>query len=134
MVAVYDGEECWRTVEEFDGQYEVSDWGNVRSVDKTLEMCGNHNVKYNRFFPGKLLSLISHPTGYITVRLSHQGKAKTRRVHKLVAQAFIPNEMAKAEINHINHDRHDNRVENIEWCTRQENEDHKYGKGKHGKR
>ena len=120
--------ECWADIEEYYGLYEVSNLGNVRSLDKTIKTVGNYNVEYSRFYPGKQLALINHPTGYITVRLSHMGKAKTRRVHKLVALAFIDNIEDKLEINHKDKDRHNNCVSNLEWCTRQENEDHKHAK------
>lgn len=59
--------------------------------------------------------------GYHTVRLIKDGASKTYKVHRLVAQAFIPNPDGKKEVNHLNAIRNDNRLENLEWATRQEN-------------
>ena len=63
--------------------------------------------------------------GYLRVELSCDKTRKTYSVHRLVAEQFIPNPENKAEVNHKNFDRKDNRVENLEWVTRQENSDHK---------
>ena len=67
--------------------------------------------------------------GYKQVNLSKNGKAHTCRVHRLIAMAYIPNVENKPCINHINGDRTDNRLENLEWCTKSENALHAYETG-----
>ena len=84
--------------------YEVSNLGNVRRIGMTL----------NR-------KKITLKNGYDTVMFSTKGHVTCMYVHRLVAEAFIPNPQNYPEINHINHNRTDNRVENLEWCDRKYN-------------
>lgn len=96
-------EEIWKEIKDFP-MYEVSNQGNVRNKE-TLKL---RKPQINQ--------------GYVWMLLSEgSGKPKGRAVHRLVAQAFIENPENKAEVNHKNLDKTDNRAENLEWCTRQEN-------------
>jgi hypothetical protein len=108
-------QEIWKSIEGFEGLYEVSNLGNVRSLPRTVK---------NRYFPGKNRSLTSQKTGYKAVTLTGKGKRITDYVHRLVAKAFIANPENKPAINHIDSDRTNNNVMNLEWCTFQENIDH----------
>lgn len=101
--------EIWRDIKGFEGLYKVSNLGNVKRVNKDV-----------------YLGLFKTKKGYITTSLSKSGKVCSKRVHRLVAEAFIPNPKHKAEVNHKNGIRNDNRVENLEWCTSSENNLHKY--------
>lgn len=94
--------EEWKPSE--DGVYEVSNLGNVRRV-------GNFENRKK----------ITLKNGYDTVMFSINGKVTCKYVHRLVAEAFIPNPNNYPEINHKNHIRTDNRVENLEWCDRKQN-------------
>lgn len=99
--------EQWRDVDGYDGAYQVSDLGRVRSLKFG-------RVKVLR--PGKI------NTGYFIVQLWRNGQGKGLLVHRLVAQAFIENDdNAKNEINHINELKSDNRASNLEWCDRRYN-------------
>lgn len=102
--------EIWCDVVGYEGRYKVSNYGNVRS-----ENWKNTGVAKNLF-------LKKHNRGYLQVELMDKGKAKTYLVHRIVAQAFIPNPNNLPQVNHINEDKTDNRVENLEWCTQRENE------------
>lgn len=94
--------EIWKDIPGYEGLYQVSNLGNVRRT--------------------KLLKKYYDKTkGYDVISLSKNGKSKIAKVHQLVAKTFIPNPNNKPEINHINTIRTDNRVENLEWCTRSEN-------------
>ena len=106
-------EEIWRPIVGYEGLYEVSSYGRVRSLDRY--------VNNNSFRKGKVLSPGKDTIGYLFVVLSCNGKCKTIRVHRLVAQAFIPNPDNLPEINHINEDKTDNRVDNLEFCNRKYN-------------
>lgn len=121
--------EEWRPVVGYEGLYEVSDWGNVRSVDRVFEYyhpSTKRNIK--RKFKGVQLEKVLNFEGYHIVTLSdknhkqHQGK-----VHRLVAEAWIPNPQNKKEVGHTKtmpnglEDKTANEVWNLQWMTREEN-------------
>lgn len=103
--------EEWKDIEGYEGLYEVSNLGNVRSL-------GNGKSNKSKEI---LLKSRKNKYGYLQIGLCKDGKQKTYRIHRLVAQAFIPNPENKKEIDHINTVRDDNRVENLRWSTRVEN-------------
>lgn len=100
--------EIWLPVVGYEGYYEVSDMGNIRNARS------------------KRVRAISHTKQYSHLLLSVGGKHTTKRVHRLVAEAFLPAVEGKLHVNHKNGDRHDNRVENLEWVTQAENNLHAY--------
>lgn len=108
--------EYWRAVEGYGNAYEVSSLGQVRSKNR-LTTAGS-------FKPGVLLVLRVKKKGYICVKLSHANKAKLVYVHRIVARAFLANDMNRPQVNHRNGVKADNRPENLEWCTNQENAVH----------
>lgn len=99
-------EEIWKPVAEYDGIYWVSNLGNVKNKD------------------GKMKAKVKWEGGYLKVFLHKQGKQKGYFVHRLVAAAFLGE--ANAQVNHINNDKADNRVENLEWVSQRENQNHRY--------
>jgi len=104
-------EEQWKDIFGYEELYQVSNYGRVRSLPR--------NGTVNEI---KILKLQKDIDGYLRVFLYKNRKAKPHKVHRLVAYAFIPNDnIFKTEINHLNEDKIDNRVENLEWCTRKEN-------------
>lgn len=100
---MYNIIEEWRCIPDYPN-YQVSNLGNVRNI-KT----------------GRILSSGINNSGYINVSLCKNGEAKNYMVHRLVASAFIPNPKNLPEINHKDHNRQNNCVDNLEWCTRQYN-------------
>lgn len=104
--------EIWKPVREYDGLYEVSNFGSIRSLPRKA---GNFKIK------GRILKQFKTRQGYYAVNLSKEGISKTFAVHRLVAVAFVPNPKHKATVNHINEDKLDNRAENLEWLTLREN-------------
>lgn len=102
----------WKPVVGFEGFYEVSANGKIRSCSRVVRS------KYcNRVVKGKELKQHKDQDGYCKIVLSKEGKTTTRAVHRLVAQAFIPNPNNYPVINHKNEIKADNRVSNLEWCT-----------------
>lgn len=107
--------EEWRPVVGYEGYYEVSNLGKVRRLDG-LDARGHH-------IKGRILSPRKSSNGYLQVQLSF-GTSREYRIHRLVAEAFLPNPKKKSDVNHINENKTDNRVENLEWATRKENMRH----------
>lgn len=107
--------EIWKDIEGYEGLYQVSNLGYVRSLDKEIEVI-NHNKKYCKKIKGKELKCSFHD-GYTTVGLVKNGKVKTTYIHRLVAKAFISNPNNYNIINHIDEDKSNNNCKNLEWCT-----------------
>lgn len=101
--------EIWLPVEGYEGLYEVSDLGRVRSLN------------YRHTGETKILRTGMTRGGYLTVALCKDGKQKTVKVHRLVATAFVPNMFDDDCVNHINEDKTDNRADNLMWCDHSEN-------------
>jgi hypothetical protein len=112
-------EEIWRDIPNYEGYYQVSNKGNVRSLNRTVQRQGVVPC----FVKGKTLVFLNR-LGYFDVSISFNGLVKRVSVHRLVAIAFLDNPLNKPFINHINGRRNDNRVKNLEWCTAKENSEH----------
>lgn len=111
--------EEWRQVVGYDF-YMVSNLGRVKSLTRTPVFKDGRN----REFEGQILKPIKARNDYLQANLFVNGKNKLSRIHRLVAQAFIPNPDSKPMVNHKDGDKSNNNVSNLEWCTRQENEEH----------
>lgn len=114
--------EVWKDVVGYEGLYQVSNLGRVKSLPKKK----GYGVGYTQ--KEKLLK-IANNGAYLFVRLGKNGTYKNLFVHRMVAQAFIPNTGNKCDVNHKNGIKTDNRMENLEWNTRQENIIHSYKNG-----
>lgn len=111
----------WRSVVGYEGLYEVSNDGRVRTVE--------HITNGHAIMSTELSIKIYKSQRYARVRLYRDGKSKDYMVHRIVAEAFIPNPDNKPQVNHIDGNRSNNRVENLEWCTASENQRHAYRTG-----
>lgn len=108
--------EEWRPIKDYEGLYEVSNMGRVRSLDREIITSNGKKIHLK----GKILKLQLNNSGYLFVGLNKHNK-KHFYVHFLVAKSFIPNLENKQFIDHINTNKTDNRVENLRWVTREEN-------------
>lgn len=104
--------EVWKIIVDYP-DYEVSNLGRIRSL---------------KFGKKKLLNPGINKYGYINVNLCKNGEAKNHKVHRLVAQAFIPNPSNYPEVNHKDENKQNNCVDNLEWCTSQYNHDYSQSK------
>lgn len=123
-----------RYINGFEGLYKVDRSGNVYSIDKPVK----HNYGGIAIKKGKKLKPEVTNAGYLRVLLiNHNGDRCHKSIHRLVAETYIPNPNNLPQVNHINGNKYDNRVENLEWCTSQYNNRHALSTGlrtgkKHG--
>ena len=103
-------EEEWKDIKGYEGRYQISSFGRVKSLN------------YRCTGREKILDFKStNSRGYVIAKLCKEGKVKSYTVHKLVAEAFIPNPNNYKEINHRDENKINNHVSNLEWCTRKYN-------------
>lgn len=120
--------EQWKDIDGFEGMYQVSDLGRVRSLERTVKMVRNGR-QYDMHHKGKLLSASVTKDGYATVQIFKDSKPHTYKVHRLVAKTFLSNKGNLPEVNHKDGDKENNRADNLEWCTRSNNMRHAYRNG-----
>jgi hypothetical protein len=118
-------EEIWKDIQGYEGYYQVSNLGRVKSLDRIIYQNKN-NVIYSRTIKGRLLKFNNDKQGYQLVHLDKEGKRLCKKVHRLVAEAFIKNKNNKVYVNHIDGNKKNNNITNLEWVTATENNLHAY--------
>lgn len=107
--------EVWKDIKGYEGLYQVSNLGNVKSLDRIIPFRNSEmSIK------GKMLTK-KNVKGYHMAQLCSDGIKVRKSVHRLVAQAFIPNKHNKPEVNHLDENKQNNKVDNLEWATSKEN-------------
>lgn len=117
--------EIWKDIEGYEGKYQISNFGRVKSLN------------YKRANCQKVLKECVGSKGYLSACLCKNGIAKYYLIHRLVAKSFLDNPKKYPEINHLDGNKQNNKVNNLEWCTRKQNVEHsiknKLRKSKYGK-
>lgn len=113
--------EIWKDIKGFKGHYKISNYGNVKSLKRKVL-----NRGCLRIIGGNILKFRPHRQGYLLVALYKNAIREDIMVHRLVAEAFIPNKQNKKEVNHINGNKSDNNANNLEWVSPSENVRHSF--------
>ena len=108
--------EIWRDIKGYEGLYQVSNTGKIKSLSRTYFKLGKLAT-----YKEKELKIVKQKTGYCTVNLYKNSFLKVMLVHRLVAETFIKHPKNKNVVNHIDYNKENNCVENLEWTTQQEN-------------
>lgn len=118
-------EEIWKPVKNYEGIYEISNLGRLRSLERSV-------LKKNgvlQVYPGKEIAPITNQDGYLTVKLHDHGTVKTVFLHRLVALHFVPNPLNLPEVNHKDYDRTNSCASNLEWIEHKDNVNYSSQKG-----
>lgn len=118
--------EIWKDINGFEGIYQVSTHGNVRSLDRFVKI--GHKLRFNK---GGMMAFTCDTDGYFQLSICKDAKVYSVKVHRLVAETFIPNTDNKPIPNHINGLKQINHYKNLEWSTHSENTQHSYDTGLH---
>lgn len=119
--------EIWKDILGYESLYQVSSYGNTRSLDRTFIRNNNKNSKIKH--KGRILKQRINNKGYYCINLTKDNKLKTYTVHRLVIKAFVINQHNKKFTNHKDGNKLNNFVENLEWVTPKENTQHAYDTG-----
>lgn len=112
--------EIWKDIEGYEGLYQVSNLGRVKSLERTIVRSDGQK----RFLPEKILSCSLDDRGYVRAKMCRNNKHISKRVHRLVAETFIDNPDNKIEVNHKDGIKTNNKISNLEWATGYENLKH----------
>lgn len=121
-------EEIWKDIKDFEGLYQVSNYGNVKSIDRKI-IEKNNDIQ---FWKGKKLKPFNNGNNYLTVHLKKDGKRYVKYIHRLVAETFIGN-IKNKDVNHKDFNRKNNNINNLEICSRKENILYSKNNGKYEK-
>lgn len=101
----------WRDIKGYEGLYQISNEGQVKSLERNVNKCrGAFHLSERTLKP------MTNSVGYLQVCLCKNGKGKWHRIHRLVAETFIPNPLNLPVVNHIDKNKENNYAENLEWC------------------
>lgn len=109
--------EIWKPVVGFEGLYEVSSFGRVKSLERVMHRKNSGDIVIKE----RIMCPTPNFKGYLYVKLYNYGRPKMKKIHRLVAEAFIPNPLNKPHIDHIDTDKRNNNVDNLRWVTASEN-------------
>lgn len=114
-------EEIWKGVFDYEDSYEISNLGRIRSVARVIPRSDTGTLVS---YPSKVLSVGLDKRGYPRIRLGRDERKTSKRIHRMVAEAFIANPDDKPQVNHKDGDKENNIWTNLEWATNSENQRH----------
>lgn len=117
--------EIWKDIIDFEGLYKISNIGRVKSLTRYVK----HSRGGKMILHGRILKQIEKTNGYMLVGLNKNSKGYKKHVHRLVAEAFIPNPYNKPQVNHKDLNKKNNTLNNLEWVSSSENIKHSYKNG-----
>lgn len=121
--------EIWKDIQGYEGLYQISNYGRVRTVDRVSFQKHWQGGESKYLHKGKIRTPHMRKNGYFSINLVKDRKQKTFNIHRLVALHFIPRVEGKEYVNHIDADKTNNHVSNLEWCTQKENIQYAYDNG-----
>lgn len=121
--------EKWKDVKGYEGIYQVSNLGRVKSLDRKVYQKNKSNKFQYVTYKGKILKSQKQRNGYLIIDLHRNNKTKRKLVHILVAETWIPNLNSNKYINHKDSNPQNNRIDNLEWCTQSYNVKYAYKNG-----
>ena len=119
--------EIWKDVVGYEGMYQVSNLGNIKSLDRVVELKSkNQFTGFTTLRPtkGKNISKVVNTKGYYQIALYKNGVMKNKLLHRLIAEAFLPNPENKPTVNHIDGNKLNDNLDNLEWATSKEQQKH----------
>lgn len=116
--------EIWKKIKNYETNYEISNFGNVRSITRNVERINPHGDKSFYIYKSKILKSFITNKGYLRLGLYINDIKKNHQIHRLVADAFIDNKYNKEQVNHKNGIKTDNNIDNLEWVDNYENFKH----------
>lgn len=132
-----DNIEIWKDIPGYEGLYQASNLGRIKSVDRYVKWNNRYHKEYKQLKKGKILKPAIDNYGCLIVGLSKNNKLKSKRVHQLVVETFKPDRnnfkimddeireninLKKLHINHIDENKLNNNIDNLEWCTHKYNQ------------
>lgn len=122
--------EVWKDISSFEGLYQVSNLGRIKSIERVVYYGDRHHAISEKIKKGTIKDRGKQKgLGYMVVALYKDNKSHMRYIHRLVAEAFLPNALNKETVNHKNGDKTNNSVSNLEWMTYSENNEHAINAG-----
>lgn len=110
--------EIWKDIKGYEGKYMVSSFGRIKSLQRIVLRSNSIGCLPLK---ERMIKIIPDPNNYLRAAFCRNGETKTIRIHRLVAESFLPNPFNKPQVNHKDGNRQNNNVENLEWCTQSEN-------------